>query len=96
MSKLTWSVADLSTLGRVYLRHVLGKMRDIDGSTAQFGLLGKGLTPNYQITFPNGLVRCFRGMNHQAADVDDFKEGNISEPFTLAQIKEAFEASNFS
>ena len=93
MSKLTWSVSELSKLGRVYLRNVLGKMRDVENAYVQFGLLGKGLTPNYQITFPNGVVRCLRGINHQPAEHDDFKEGNISEPFTLAQVKEAFEKS---
>ncbi|QIY10189.1 hypothetical protein FOC33_15525 [Plesiomonas shigelloides] len=91
MTKLTWSIDELSTLGRVYLRNVLGKMRGFEHSHTQFGRLGKGIKPNYQVTFPNGIVRCFRGINHEDAGREGFEEQNISQPFSLADVKEAFE-----
>ena len=91
MDKLTWSIDSVSNIGRVYLRNVLGNMRRIEGSYVQFGLLGKGITPNYQVTFPNGTVRCLRGMNHKVAELEDFNSMNISQEFTLKDIELAFE-----
>ena len=101
MSKLIWNENNLPNLGRIFLSEVIRNMREkaTDGATTvRFGLTGKGERPNYQTTFPNGLIRAVNGASHNTFDRTDFNEEefdtfNLSQPFTLAQVKKAYEDS---
>jgi hypothetical protein len=47
------------------LRKVMENLRSVEGATVQFGEMGQGIQPNYQVCFPNGNVNPYRGANHQ-------------------------------
>jgi hypothetical protein len=92
VSGIEWREDNLHTLGRVFLRQVLGNMRELEKSVVRLGETGQGVQPNYQVTFPNGLVRTLRGSSHKAFDqTEEFNATRISEPFTLAQVRNAYE-----
>lgn len=91
MSGITWTRENLPLLGRVFLRNVLENMRGRDDSEVQFGETGDGVMPNYQVKFPNGVVRTLRGSSHEAFEqAEPFAVRNISEPFKLAEVTEAY------
>ncbi|MFB2733757.1 hypothetical protein [Shewanella mangrovisoli] len=92
MSGIEWNEDSLPTLGRVFLRHVIGHMRGRSESTVRFGVTGQGIMPNYQVTFPNGVTRTLRGSSHDAFEqADAFDEERISRPFFLAEIQSAYD-----
>lgn len=51
----------------------------------QIGLLGKGNSPNYQVTFTNGDIRTFR-FNGKAHHVTRFKDINLEDPITWGKF----------
>jgi hypothetical protein len=90
VSGIEWGEDNLHTLGRVFLRQVLENMRGREESVVRLGETGQGVQPNYQVTFPNGVVRTLRGSSHKAFEqADEFDATRISEPFTLAQVRNA-------
>jgi hypothetical protein len=92
MSKLNWSESSLSNLGRIFLRNVLDHMRE--GSIVSFGETGEGIQPNYQVTYPNGVIKTIRGSSHKKFDnADEFNTSKISPAFSLADIQRAYARS---
>ena len=92
MAGIEWNEVNLSTLGKVFLRNVIDHMRGRAESTVCFGETGEGIAPNYQVTFPNGVVRTIRGLSHEAFEqADSFNEGRISRPFSLAEVQAAYD-----
>lgn len=92
MSGIEWNANTLPTLGRVFLRKVIDHMRGYSESTVRLGETGQGIMPNYQVTFPNGVVRTLRGSSHDAFEqADAFSEERTSRPFSLAEIQAAYE-----
>ena len=80
-----------SQLGRVFLRNVLKNMRHVDGAKVCFGLLGEWYIPNYQVIFPNNQILTFRGQNHKRFGKEKFEATHLSQNFTLAKIRTAFD-----
>jgi len=94
MNGIKWDQDNLHTLGRHFLRNVLGNMRGNENTLVRFGETGQGIQPNYQVTFPNGVTRVLRGSSHEAfQQVDEFDSGKISQPFNLATVTEAYRKS---
>ena len=96
MSGIEWNENNLHTLGRTFLRHVLDHMRGHEASVVGLGETGTGIQPNYQVTFPNKITRTLRGSSHKAFpieefDVEEFDAKKISQAFTLAQVRTAYE-----
>lgn len=92
MSKIEWREDNLHTLGRVFLRRLLENMRNYEESVVRLGETGQGIQPNYQVTFPNGHVNTLRGASHELFEqAEEFDATRISKPFTLAQVRSAYE-----
>lgn len=87
---IKWSEENLPTLGRFFLMDVLENMRGHEKSSVRFGETGCGQKPNYQVTFPNGVVMTLRGSSHKPYETtDEFKDDNISMSFGLADVHAA-------
>ncbi|NER59975.1 hypothetical protein G3435_08310 [Pseudomonas sp. MAFF212428] len=94
MNCFQWNIDTLASLGRIFLHEVKTKLRCIDGATVQFGKMGQGIHPNYQVCFPNGTVNTYRGANHTPfLPPGAFKPGHISQPFFVADLQRAFDAA---
>ena len=65
MNPLQWTDDSLASLGDIFLRKVMENLPPHKGTTVQFGELGKGIQPNYQVCLPNGNVNSYRGANHK-------------------------------
>ena len=89
-----WTDDNLPELGRTFLRNVLQNMRNYEGTTVKFGITGKGIKPNYQVTYPNGVKRNINGASHdEDKRTDEYDKEKISKEFSLAQIQKAYEQS---
>jgi len=94
MTKLVWNEDILISLGRIFLRKVRDNMRGHLSSVVRFGQTGQGIAPNYQVTLPNGVILTYRGLSHKRfEEAAEFDISNISEPFDLAAITRAYEAT---
>lgn len=94
MSKLCWNEENLPKLGRIFLLNVLSNMRGYEDAKVQFGETGTGVKPNYQVTYPNGLVRAINGSSHDPfVRADEFDSTRISNTFSSQQVKYAYEQS---
>jgi hypothetical protein len=94
MSRLCWDEKRLPKLGRIFLRNVLSNMRGYEDAKVQFGETGTGVKPNYQVTYPNGLIRAINGSSHDPfVRADEFDSTRISSAFSLQQVKHAYEQS---
>ena len=97
MNTFIWNKDNLDHLGKKFLRHILDNMRGYEGTVVRFGLTGEGIQPNYQITFPNGIVRPINGISHKlfkkdGFDAHEFSSDRLSQPFTLLQIQNAYQS----
>ncbi|WP_454844975.1 hypothetical protein [Pseudomonas farris] len=94
MNSFQWNIDTLASLGRIFLRKVMKNLRSIDGATVQFGEMGQGIQPNYQVCFPNGSVNTYRGANHKPfMPRGAFNQEHVSHPFSLADLQRAFDAA---
>ncbi|MBA1245928.1 hypothetical protein [Pseudomonas japonica] len=93
MAKIIWDVRILATtLGYVFLQKMAKNMRGAEDATVEVGELGRGVQPNYQVRFPNGVVNLYRGSTHRPfAKPEPFEEQNISRKFSLREIVESIE-----
>jgi hypothetical protein len=90
MTTICWEESNLSNLGLVFLRHVRENMRGREESIVRFGQTGTGVQPNYEVRYPNGVVRPIRGSTHDGFDgPENFDASNLSREFNLRQIDEA-------
>ena len=93
MNTLQWDVDTLASLGRIFLRKVMMYLRFAD-STVQFGEMGQGIQPNYQVCFTNGIVNTYRGANHKPfMPLGAFNREHISQPFSSTDLQRAFDAA---
>lgn len=84
----------LDKLSDEYLRAVGNNMNIIGGSkvpvTVRFGVTGKGVSPNYQIEGPQGVLGCFRGSNHERFTFHNgetfFNDKNLSISFLKKEV----------
>lgn len=93
MNNLEWNENNLSTLGRVFLRNVLDNMRGREESLVRLGETGQGIQPNYQVTFPNGVIRTIRGSLHDAFEhtETEFDSEKVSVAFNLKAVQNAYD-----
>lgn len=95
MISIRWDMENMSKLGRLFLRNVIDNMRNFEEAKVRFGETGQGIQPNYQVTFPNGIVRTFRGSSHKPfSQAEEFNLDNLSEAFSLEDIKNIFNSTN--
>lgn len=93
MNSFQWNIDTLALLGRIFLRKVMKNLRFAD-STVQFGEMGQGIQPNYQVCFPNGNVNTYRGANHKPfMPLGAFNREHISQPFSSTDLQRAFDAA---
>jgi len=91
MSAIEWNEEKIKNLGRTFLREVMRNMRSKE-STVRFGETGQGIAPNYQVTFPNGVVMVRNGISHGSfKQVDEFNLDNLSKIFTYVEIEKAYD-----
>ena len=84
---LIWNEEQLMRLGNEFLNQVLMNMANDNSSVVCLGTTGKGIRPNYQITYSNGSSVAFSGINHKPdSRASSFDETKISEPFTYKFI----------
>lgn len=94
MNTLQWDVDTLTSLGRIFLRKVMKNLRSVEGATVQFGEMGQGIQPNYQVCFTNGIVNTYRGANHKPfMPLDAFNQEHVSRPFSWVEIQHAIDAA---
>lgn len=91
-TNIKWTTSNLTLLGKYFLRQVLANMREQKGAQVRLGETGKGIQPNYQVTFTPERVNIIRGSSHkiyEREDIDSFYAENISDPFTYQDIENA-------
>jgi hypothetical protein len=92
MGKLVWTKSNLCKLGKVFLRKAMENMRE--NATVKFGETGKGIRPNYQVTFSDGRIMTLNGASHRDfSRVDEFANGHISQAFTFPDIERAYDGA---
>ncbi|TLX15974.1 hypothetical protein [Rhizobium sp. MHM7A] len=78
------------TLGdKGFYRQVLANMIKFGHPAGiRFGTTGRGVYPNYQVHYPDGSVRAFRGRNHGLFSGVNamFKDRNLSAVYTYDQV----------
>lgn len=78
------------TLGdKGFYRLVLANMAKFgDPAGIRFGTTGRGVYPNYQVHYPDGTVRAFRGRTHSLffGVSGKFKDRNLSGVYTYDQL----------
>lgn len=80
--------------GSYFLRKVMKNLRSVEGATVQFGEIGQGIQPNYQVWFSNGNVNPYRGANHKPfMPRGTFNREHISQPFSSVVLQRAFDAA---
>lgn len=90
MTKICWEEGNLPSLGLVFLRSVRGNMRGREDSSVRFGETGTGVVPNYEVRYPNGVVRPIRGSTHESFEsAENFDTSNLSKKFVLKDIDDA-------
>jgi hypothetical protein len=94
MTTLQWTVDALTLLGKIWLGRVMQNLPPDKGATVQFGTMGQGIQPNYQVCFPNGNVNTYRGANHKPfMPLGAFNREHISQPFSSTDLQRAFDAA---
>ncbi len=62
-----------------------------EDATVQFGEMGQGIQPSYQVFFPNGNLNTYRGANHKPfMPLGAFNREHISQSFSSADLHRAF------
>jgi hypothetical protein len=82
-TSITWGTS-IETLGFLFLQKVLSNMAT--DSSVRFGQTGKGIRPNYQVTYANGEIAVFRGTHETFQDIDKFNRDNISIAFSYEDV----------
>lgn len=73
-----------------YFRDVLKNMGGPKmGRTVQFGTMGDGVHPNYQIATPEGEVVTYNGANHKVSSMfAEYDTENLSSPLRYEAVQE--------
>jgi hypothetical protein len=94
MNTLQWTVDALTLLGKIWLGRVIQNLPPDKDATVQFGTMGQGIQPNYQVCFPYGNVNTYRGANHKPfMPLGTFNREHISQPFSSTDLQRAFDAA---
>jgi hypothetical protein len=92
-NKSSWELVDEPD----YYRDVLGSMRSLGCDrtgvgSVQFGILGTGYAPNYQVHSPDGSRTPFRGIGHSIfAESETFEEDHLSSSYSFTDIQSLLE-----
>jgi len=72
-----------------YYRDVLGNMKRKEKSErVRFGMLGKGIHPNYEVTRESGNKECFKGVNHKPYEgFELYEPEHISDPYDYTDVQ---------
>jgi len=80
---IRWTRENITTLSTDFIDAVLRNARN--GSSVAFGQTGEGLMPNYQVVRDDS-VATFRGNTHLSMQDMPFVDGNLSPPFSVAEL----------
>lgn len=72
-----------------FYQAVLANMvRSGHGKSVRFGIMGRGIQPNYQIAFADGVVRTYRGGTHRPylETGAAFSASNLSREFAFEEM----------
>ncbi|MCP4024054.1 MAG: hypothetical protein GY729_19590 [Desulfobacteraceae bacterium] len=85
---LIWDKEKINTLKNTFLKKALLNMNDDTDSVIRFGTSGKGIRPNYQITFSNDETFVFSGSSHKTVKREpSFDNKKVSDPFDYKLIE---------
>jgi hypothetical protein len=96
MPKLSKETLDFRKLKCNFVNEVLRNLSNTGDplATVSFGTSGGGIQPNYEITPVSGEPVAYRGNTHQAVeDRDQWKAGNLTEPFSRDEVEQGFDIS---
>ncbi len=91
-----WNEQNLRSLGEGFLRRVVSNAGAGEKTTIQFGTMGDGHSPNYQVNqvldiwgMEKKQTLIFNGRSHGIWEKEDksFNQNNLSDPFLLSEIK---------
>ena len=95
--KFYWDQQEIAKLGKVFLQQVVSNAGNGEKTTVQFGIMGEGCAPNYQVNRVLDIwgvekkdILIFNGLSHSVWSKKDklFKQSNLSDPFLLVDIKD--------
>ena len=95
-NNIDWDLDRVAQLSKNFLEKVLQNMAGDAESKVLFGTTGKGIRPNYQITFKDGQTISFTGSGHKPkAGPTGQAAKNLSSPFSFQDINGiVFETGN--
>jgi len=89
---IEWKDADnvAAQVGEVFMIKMFANLGA--GTSVRLGLMGKGVTPNYQVEKNGELRGHFRGTSHKvwSGDAKEFDSNRISDPFAHEDLMAAF------
>lgn len=85
---IVWNEERLAQLAKPYLEKVWANMEGDTGASLMLGTTGKGIRPNYRITYSDGRVQGFTGSGHKPQKEASPAAGkNLSDPLPCDLIK---------
>jgi len=89
---LIWDKEKIESLKLNFIKKALINMASDNSSVIRFGTTGKGIRPNYQITFSNGDTLVFNGSSHKSVQRKaSFDKKKVSDPFDYELIEKIVE-----
>ena len=83
-----WTIRELERLHQRNPDLLVGVRGNMDkNSSVRFGILGRGIKPNYRVVRKNGRRFDFSGATHRLHHHGPFEDRNLSEPFTYEEIE---------
>jgi hypothetical protein len=81
---------DINKLPKSYISEVKQMFESQGAIGVRFGILGKGIIPNYELVFENGKTEPRLGKGGKLfPNTKKFNDGNITKLFTLDELKAA-------
>lgn len=81
---------DIKKLPKSYISEVKQMLESQGATGVRFGILGKGIIPNYELVFENGKTEARLGKSGKLyPNTKKFNDGNITKVFTLDELKAA-------
>ncbi len=87
-TRITWDENRVAMLSNAFLEKVLANMGQDTGARVFFGTSGKGIRPNYQISYSSNETIAFNGSSHkQNTSVISGNSAKLSPPFPMEVIE---------
>lgn len=80
---------DINKLPKQYISDVKQMFMSQGAQKVRFGILGKGIAPNYELHFENGKTQARYGSGKIFPNTEKFIEDHTTKFFTLDELKAA-------